>query len=286
MLRSGNPALNPFQTGGTVQKPSQWTTLGGPAGTSSGGGSFAGGLGALTAARPGVMTLGGTIIASSILVALTMASAVTSYTLMNANPALQMPVGLGGLLVAAVCSIILWFSHKSAPIVAPIYAIFKGAAVGWFSLMVTSMMAQKLGAGAQGLPFQALALTIAVAGGMLVGYATRVIRPGRVFTAIIASATIGYALFALLAMVMALMGNDALSSLFSPTNSSMLSIGLSLLVVGLAALTLVLAFEQINMGIQTGQPRYMEWYAGWALLTELIWLYIEILRLLAKLRSK
>jgi len=279
-MRSANPALNPFQTGGHVQQPAQWTTLGGPTGVATGAG------GVSAQARPGVMTLGGTITASAILVGLTMTSAIVAYTLMGANPALQLPLGIGGLVAAIICSLIIWFKHTSAPIVAPIYAIFKGAFVGWFSLMVTAMLSQKLGAGAQGMPFQALALTIAVAGGMLVGYATRVIRPGKIFTAVIVSAGIGYGLFALLALVLSLMGNNALSSLFSPTNSSVLSIGLSVFVVCLAALTLVLAFDQINIGIQSGQPKYMEWYAGWALLVELIWLYIEILRLLAKLRSK
>lgn len=275
MMRSGNPALNPFQTGGHVQQPAQWTTLGGPAGVSS-----------ATPVRSGVMTLNGTLTASAILVGLTMTSAVASYTVITANQALALPLGLGGLVVALICSLILWFNHKAAPVLAPIYAIFKGAFVGWISLVITAAVSQKLGASQAGLPFQALALTIAVAGGMLVGYATRIIRPGKVFTAVLVSAVLGYIMFALLAFVMALMGNTALSSLFSPTNSSPLAIGLSLFVVGLAALTLVMDFDQINMGIKTGQPKYMEWYAGWALLVTLIWLYIEILRLLAKFRSK
>lgn len=270
MIRSGNPALNPFQHGGTVQQPVAWTHLAGPAGATATGAQ----------ARPGTMTLGGTLTASAILVGLTMTSSVACYTLIRGNDALALPMGIGGMVIGLICALIIMFSHKSAPIVAPIYAIGKGGFVGWFSLLV----AERLGPGMQGLPFQALALTIAVAGGMLVGYATRVIRPGKIFTAVVVSAGIGYGLFAMLALVMALMGNYGLSSLFSPTNSSPLSIGLSVFAVGLAALMLVLAFEQINVGIQTGQPRYMEWYAGWALLVELIWLYIEILRLLSKLR--
>jgi len=278
MMRSANPALNPFQTGGHVQQPAQWTTLGGPAGVSAG--SAVG-----VPARSGVMTLNGTITASAILVGLTMTSAVAAYSMMVANPVLQLPLGIGGLVIALICSLVLMFNHKAAPIVAPIYAVSKGAFVGMFSLFITAALSQKLGQGAQGLPFQALALTIAVAGGMLVGYATRIIRPGKVFTAVIVSAGLGYAMFGLLALVLALMGNYSLSSLFSPTNSSALSIGLSIFVVGLAALTLVLDFDQINMGIKSGQPKYMEWYAGWALLVSLIWLYIEILRLLVKIAA-
>lgn len=269
MLRTANPALNAFQHGGTVQQPVEWSRLGGPVGAAAG-----------VAATPGVMTLGGTITASAILVGLTMTSAVVSYMLMQSNSALEMPLGLGGMGLGLVCALVLWFAQKAAPFLAPVYAIAKGAFVGWISLVV----ATKLGPGREALPFQALTLTIAVAGGMLVGYATRIIRPGKVFRAVIVSATMGYMLFVLVAVVMMFIGNSALISLFSFNNGSPLAIGLSVVVVVLAALNLVLDFEQIEVGIQTGQPRYMEWYAGWALLVTLIWLYIEILRLLSKLR--
>lgn len=272
MLRSANPTLNVFQSGnaGAVQQPAAWTSLAGSA------------SGSLASGRSGAMSLGGTLTASAILIGLTMTSAVASYSFINATPGLALPIGLGGMLVALVCGLVLMFSQRAAPFLAPVYAVAKGGFVGWFSLLV----AEKIGGGPamKALPFQALALTIAVAGGMLVGYATRIIRPGRVFRAVLTAGVLGYVLFALLAMVMALFGNTALSSLFSPTNSSPLAIGVSVLAVALASFSLIMAFETINVGIQTGQPKYMEWYAGYALLVELIWLYVEILRLLSKLR--
>lgn len=273
MLRSSNPALNPFQTGGTVQQPTEWTRLAGAA---------APGATAVPAARPGMMTLGGTITACAILVGLTMFSALGSWSLIQASPGLALPLGLGGMVVALICSLVLMFAHKAAPFVAPVYAICKGAFVGWISMVVATQIP---GNNMEALPFQALVLTIAVAGGMLVGYATRVIRPGKIFRAVITAGIFGYVIFSLVAFAMAIFfGNTALSSLFSFTNNSPLSIGLSVVVVVLASLALVLDFEMIENGIRSGQPKFMEWYAGWALLVTLIWLYLEILRLLSKLR--
>ncbi|MEZ6234106.1 MAG: Bax inhibitor-1/YccA family protein [Phycisphaerales bacterium] len=272
MLRSSNPALNPFQTGGTVQQPTQWTQLAGGA---------APGTAAIPAARPGMMTLGGTLTASAILIGLTMFSALGSWSLIQTSQGLALPLGIGGMVVALICSLVLMFAHKAAPFVAPIYAIAKGAFVGWISLVVATRIP---GNNMEALPFQALILTMAVAGGMLVGYATRIIRPGRIFRAVVTAGILGYVLFGLLALVLMLIGNNSLISLFSFTNNSPISIGLSVVVVALASLALILDFEMIENGIRSGQPKYMEWYAGWALLVTLIWLYLEILRLLSKLR--
>jgi uncharacterized YccA/Bax inhibitor family protein len=276
MLRSSNPTLNVFQTG-QVQQPASWTSLGGAV-----SGGVAGGAPAMAGAAPraNVMTLNGTLTASAILIGLTMTTAIASYSLISNNNALALPIGLGGMLVGLVLGLVLFFAPKAAPFLGPAYAIAEGGFVGWISLVV----ATKLGPGMQALPFQALTLTIAVAGGMLVGYATRIIRPGRVFRAVFTTAFIGYALFTLIAFGMAIFGNHSLSSLFSFTNGGALSIGISVLAVGLAAFSLIMVFEMINVGVQTGQPKYMEWYAGYALLVELVWLYIEILRLLSKLR--
>ena len=287
MMRSANPTLNVFQTGQPgsgrgvpVQQPANWTTLSGPGQAASTSTGFGLGLGE----RSNVMTLGGTLTASAILIGLTMTSAVASYSLIQTNNSLILPLGIGGFVVSLILGLIIAFVHKAAPFLAPIYALTKGCFVGMFSLLV----AERLGGGPamKALPFQALTLTIAVAGGMLVGYATRIIRPGRVFRAIFTTAMLGYSLFFLVAAGMWLFGNTSLINLFSVTNSSPLSIGVSVLAVGLAAFSLIMAFETINVGIQTGQPKYMEWYAGYALLVELVWLYLELLRLLAKLRRE
>lgn len=266
MFRTANPTLNVFQTGnaGAVQQPVEWTRL----------------AGARAESRPGVMTMGGTITASAILVGLTLTSAISSFYVISTNSSLGMPLGFGGMIIALIAGLVLFFAPRTAPFLAPVYAIAKGAFVG----LISEVVANRLGPGMQALPFQALTLTIAVAGAMLAAYAFKIIRPGKVFYAVIISATLGYMAFAMLAFVLHLFGITMLSSLFSFTNNSPMAIGLSVVVVVLAAMNLVLDFDQIQVGVQTGQPKYMEWYAGYALLVTLIWLYIEILRLLSKLR--
>jgi uncharacterized YccA/Bax inhibitor family protein len=266
-MRSANPALRPFE------RPQTWDD--------------AFGARAVAGARPRTMTIRGTVTATGILLGICTAAAVGSWAMVSqpsgAGAPLAMPVGLGGVLVGLVLALIISFKPRTAPVLGPFYAAAEGLFLGILSFVVASRFPPEVGTT---LVFQAVGLTFGVAATMLIAYATGLIRPGKVFRAVVISATGGVCLFYLVAFVGRLLGFDALSSLLRFDNASPLSIGLSLFVVALASLNLVLDFEFIHRGSQAGLPRHMEWYGGFALLVTLVWLYIELLRLLSKLRSK
>lgn len=272
-MRTANPTLRAFQ------QPQTW--------------SDAHGRGSLSEGRANVMTIGGTVTATSILLGVCVAGAVGSWSLATsaAHGNLATVVGLGGMVVGLVLGLVISFKPKTARFLAPVYAAAEGLFLGVFSFWVGNMVAAKTGADAGGLQLgqtlilQAVTLTFAITAGMLFGYASGLIRPGRIFRAVVMSGVIGSLLFGLIAMVLALFGNSTLISVYSPTNGGMVSVGFSVLMVVIASLVLVLDFDFIARGTQAQLPKHMEWYAGFSLLVTLVWLYIEILRLLAKLRS-
>lgn len=240
-------------------------------------------------APSGVMTLNGTIIKSTLLVGITVITALISWMLSSPsgtfNSSAAMPYLLGGLIGGLILALITIFNPKASPITAPLYAVAEGFFLGAVSVMYESMY----GAGAvgsspalTGIVVQAAGLTLSVLAVMLVLYGTRIIKVTAKLRAGIIAATGAVALFYLASIVMSLFGMT-MPYLHSP---SPLGIGISLVIVGIAAFNLLLDFDLIERGVQNGAPKYMEWYAGFALLVTLVWLYIEMLRLLSKLRSR
>jgi len=133
-----------------------------------------------------------------------------------------------------------------------------------------------------GIAMQAVALTFGTAFCMLIAYRSGLIRATQKFTMGVVAATGGIALFYVIAMVLGFF-HVSVPILYG---NSPLSIGISLFIVGIAALNLILDFAFIEQGAAQGAPRYMEWYGAFALMVTLVWLYIEILRLLSKVRSR
>ncbi len=181
---------------------------------------------------------------------------------------------IGGFIVA----LITIFKPNIAPITAPIYAILEGLFLGGISAYINTMYA--------GVAMQAVGCTFGVMAVMLVLYSTGIIKPTKTFVMGVAAATGGIFLFYLVAIVASLFGFTAMSSVLAFNNGGMISIGFSVLVVIIAALNLVLDFATIDQGSQQGAPRYMEWYGAFSLMVTLVWLYLEILRLLSKLQSR
>ena len=130
---------------------------------------------------------------------------------------------------------------------------------------------------------QAVTITFGTLFTLLVVYRLRLIRATENFKLGVTAATGGICLVYLISFVMSLFGGGGLSMIHS---TSLFGIGFSLFVVVIAALNLVMDFDFIESGVERGAPKYMEWYAGFGLLVTLIWLYIEIVRLLAKLRDR
>jgi uncharacterized YccA/Bax inhibitor family protein len=181
---------------------------------------------------------------------------------------------LGGLVVA----LIITFKQQWAPYLAPAYALLEGLFVGAISAYYNFVFAEK----APYIIVTAVGLTFGTAIAMYLLYATRIIKATEKFRAIIFTATAGIAIFYLITMVLRMFGMDV------PFihEGSTFGIIFSLFVVGIAALNLILDFDMIERGAEAGAPKYMEWYGAFGLLVTIVWLYLEILRLLSKLSSR
>ncbi len=180
--------------------------------------------------------------------------------------------GIGGFIVALVTI----FKKEWAPITVPLYAILEGLMLGGVSYMYGQMY--------EGIVFNAIMLTISILICLLFAYRSGIIQATENFKLGVFAATGGIFLVYLVSFIASFFG--AGFSFLDPTNSSMFSIGVSLFIVVIASLNLVLDFDFIEEGAEKGAPKYMEWYGAFGLLVTLVWLYLEILRLLAKLNSR
>ena len=183
------------------------------------------------------------------------------------------PFMWGGLIAGFVLAIVTTFAKRWAGITAPLYAIAEGFALGGISAVLEVRY--------PGIVLQAVMLTVGVLAAMLLLYRSGLIKVTDKFRMGVVAATGGIALLYLVDI-----GLRAFTSIQIPFihESGALGIGFSLLVVGLAALNLVLDFDMIDRAASQGAPKYMEWYGAFALMVTLVWLYMEILRLLSKAR--
>jgi len=222
------------------------------------------------------MTLQGTVNRIAFLLILVFAGAIFTWwrfntTLDFASVAFYF---WGGLVGAFVIAIVLGFKKPWAPYLAPAYAVLEGLSLGGLSAL--------LDASYPGIAFQALLLTFGILAVLLLVYTLRIIRPSENFKLAVAAATGGIALFYLVSIglsffhIRAPLIND----------NSWLGIGFTLVIVVIAALNLVVDFDFIEQGVDKGAPKYMEWYGAFGILVTLVWLYVELIRLLSKLRSR
>jgi len=237
-----------------------------------------------------VMTLTGAINKTTmLLVMLMLAAGYTWYMATSAgegitDPAEQLktisnaafPWIIGGVIVGLIVGIVTALSPKISPFTAPLYALAEGVFLGALSCVLNNLY--------EGLAIQAIGATFGVFAVMLVLYMTRIIQPTRKFAIAVMAATGGVMVFYLIEILLEFFGMG--SGLLAFNNGGMLSIGVSVVIVAIAALNLIMDFVFIETQAQRGAPKYMEWYAGFGLLVTLVWLYLEILRLLAKLQSR
>ncbi len=227
-----------------------------------------------------VMTVGGTVNKSAILLFLVLAGAAFTWQMffraadMAVGAAAVMPWMWGGLIGGLVFGLVTIFAKRWAMFTAPIYAILEGLFLGALSSVLEVQF--------PGIVVQAVGLTFAVFICMLMIYRTRIIKVTDNFRLGIIAATGAIALVYLVTIVMNLFG----STIPYIHGSGPIGIGFSVVVIVIATLNLVLDFDFIERGAEMGAPKYMEWYAAFGLMVTLIWLYIEILRLLSKLRSR
>ncbi len=231
----------------------------------------------LTGERQDVMTVKGTLNKFGFMFLMVMASAFFSWYSFGKGVDVT-PYMWTGAIGGLVVALVIVFKKTWAPFLAPAYALLEGLFVGAISAYYNYAFAEK----APFIIVQAVGLTFGVALAMFVLYNMRVIRATETFKSIIITATAGIAIFYLITIVLRFFSID----IPFIHQGSTFGIIFSLIVVGIAALNLILDFDMIEKGSDAGAPKFMEWYGAFGLLVTIVWLYLEILRLLAKLNSR
>ncbi len=254
-MRSGNPAL----------KDSTFLDLG---------------TGTLVRGSSEAMSLNGTVNKTALLLVVTLAAAMftwaqTAAAIAAGNPGAIMPWVLGGAIGGFVVALVTVFKKQWAPVTAPAYAVLEGLFLGAVSAMFELRY--------PGIVMQAVGLTFGTLAALLLAYRSGLIKATENFKLGVVAATGGIMLLYLVNIGMRLFGFEGMGFIHE---GSTIGILFSVGVVIVAALNLVLDFDFIENGVEQGAPKYMEWYAAFGLLVTLIWLYLEILRLLSKLQSR
>lgn len=218
-----------------------------------------------------LMTLEWTVNKSIILVVLTVLSALATWQYAGLFMPYLLPLIFVGLWVAMV----IVFKKTLAPQVAPLYAIVEWVIIGTLSVFFEAMY--------PGIVMQAVGLTFAVSGLMLFMYKTGIIKVTEQFRSIIVTMTGAIMVVYLISIVWSFSGWYNVPYLHG---NGPIGIGLSVFITGIAAFNLLLDFDLMEQAVAAKAPKYYEWYAWFSLLVTLVWLYIEILRLLSKIRSR
>ena len=216
------------------------------------------------------MTIRGTVDKTALALCMLVISGYYSFS--QANLTLMM-IGMGLGLILFFMTI---FKKTWAPFTVPLYSISQGFVVGGISYFYNAQY--------EGIVLQAVLLTVLVLFSMLFAYQSKIIKPTENFKLGVFSAIGAIFLLYVTGFIMGFFGSGL--SILDPTNSSLASIGFSVFVVAIGSFSLVIDFDFIEEGAEKGAPKYMEWYGAFGLLVTLIWLYVEILRLMAKLRNR
>lgn len=188
------------------------------------------------------------------------------------------PYLFGGIIVGLIAALVIIFKPTWSPYLVPVYALAEGLFLGGISAFFNDAFATK----APGIVMQAVGLTFGVVLAMFLLYRSGIIRATESFKKIVFVATAGIAVFYVIAFVLRFF------SIQMPLihDSTPMGIVFSLIVVAIAAMNLILDFDFIERGSEQGAPKYMEWYGAFGLMVTIVWLYLEILRLLAKLAER
>jgi uncharacterized YccA/Bax inhibitor family protein len=233
--------------------------------------------GPISSWRPGVMTIGGTVTATGVLMVLLLASATAGWIAApsydDGTSGLPM-LAIAGVLVGFVCAIVVHFKPMWSKVLGPVYALAEGFFLGAISKAYDTYY--------DGIVVQAVGATLGVFLVMLFLYRTQIIKVTDKFRRVIMTATLGLMVFYGISFIISLFGG----SVPFLQSASLLGIGFSLFAATLAAMNLALDFDFIEKGSKAGLPKGMEWYAALGLLITLVWLYLELLRLLSKLNQR
>jgi len=222
------------------------------------------------------MTIQGMVNKTGLLLLFVVVAAAWTWGLSHSpTPEAAFPWMIGGALGGFVLALVTVFKNTWSPVTAPIYALLEGLFLGGISAVFEKSY--------PGIAVQAISLTFGVLFVLLLAYKFGLVRATQRFKLGVIAATGAIAVVYLVNMVLGAFFHSQISVLYSSTP---LGIGISVVVVIIAALNLVLDFDLIETGARMGAPKYMEWYGAFAMMVTLIWLYLEILRLLSKTRRR
>ena len=219
------------------------------------------------------MTMRGVVGRTLLLLAMVAASAAFSWRACLHEPGLAAPFAFGGALSGFILALATCFRPAWSRVSSPLYAVVEGLFIGSVSVFFEQRF--------PGIVVQTVCLTFSVMFALLAGYQSGFIRLSQTFRSMIVAATAGLVLLYLGNLIFSLFSHHSFAIL---DNAGPIGIGFSILVATVAAMNLVLDFEFIDQGVQSRAPQWMEWYGAFALTVTLVWLYLEILRLLSKLR--
>jgi len=236
------------------------------------------GSGAVVSRDGQAMTLNGTVNKTGFLLLLTVLTAAFAWNQAlgpDGTPAPGFAAYVwGGAIGGLVLAIVTAFKKEWSPVTAPLYALVEGFFLGAISALYNHLY--------EGIVMQAVMLTFGTLFALLFAYRSGLIKATENFKLGVVAATGGIMLVYLATIVLRMFGKD----IPMIHESGIIGIGFSLFVIVIAALNLVLDFDFIESGVENGAPKYMEWYGAFGLMVTLVWLYIEFLRLLAKLQSR
>ena len=219
------------------------------------------------------MTLSGTMNKTVLLFLLLIASAMVIWWMAfnGVNPIVP---AIGGAIAGLILVVIAAFKPQYSPFLAPGYALFEGLFIGGISAIFEAKY--------PGIVIQAVGATFVTFAVCLGLYKYRIVKVTEQFKSVVVAATLAIATYYLISWIFSMFTS------FAPVHqgNSMMSIGISVFVIIIAALNLFLDFDRIEKGVEQKMPKYMEWFGAMGLMITLVWLYIEFLRLLSKLSSK
>jgi uncharacterized YccA/Bax inhibitor family protein len=221
------------------------------------------------------MTLQGTVNKTGVLLLCVVITSAWTWGIAHSQaPEAALPWMMGGLVGGLVFALATIFKKEWSPITAPVYALCEGLVLGGISALLERTY--------PGIAIQAMGLTFGVTAVMLMLYRTGVLRATPKFTVGVVAATGGIFVVYMVDLVLGMFGRHVplLNS------SGPLGIGVSAVIVIIAALNLILDFDFVETGVHARAPKYMEWYGAFGIMVTLVWMYMEILRLLSKIRQR
>ena len=264
-MRSSNPVFN----SATYQEAPSW-------------------MGAMSQsqAQPQTMSVRGTALKPLYLLAITIATAAASWGYYKLNTNMIMPTMIGSLIGSVAASIVMLKKPQISGWVVPIFAFFEGLFVAAISVAIVfySPLASKVGgdAAAYAMVGQAAGLSLAITGAMLLGYASGVLRLGSFMKKVVIVMVAGVGIYYIGSFLINMIASQPIIPRLD-YDATPIGIGFSIFVIVLASLMLLLDFQFVDDGAKRGLPKYYEWIGAFGILTTVVWLYIEILKLLAKL---